>query len=78
MAKYHNFQKFVAKKHCFGTKWESTTCEQLPDKSRQSRQIQIDVQKLLLFTSMRKKRSNRFPRSERFPDRRKQTTTHQY
>ena len=23
MAKYHNFQKFVAKKHCFGTKWES-------------------------------------------------------
>ena len=25
MAKYPNFQKFVAKKHCFGTKWESTT-----------------------------------------------------
>ena len=25
MAKYHHFQKFVAKKHCFGTKWKSTT-----------------------------------------------------
>ena len=25
MAKYHHFQKFVAKKHCFRTKWKSTT-----------------------------------------------------
>ena len=25
MAKYHHFQKFVVKKRCFGTKWESTT-----------------------------------------------------
>ena len=25
MAKYHNFWKFLAKKHCFGNKWQSTT-----------------------------------------------------
>ena len=25
MAKYHNFQKNLATKHCFGNKWESTT-----------------------------------------------------
>ena len=25
MAKYHHFQKFVAIKHYFGTKWECTT-----------------------------------------------------
>ena len=25
MANYHHFQKFVAIKHCFGTKWQSTT-----------------------------------------------------
>ena len=25
MAQYHNFWKFLAKKHCFGNKWESTT-----------------------------------------------------
>ena len=25
MAKYHIFWKFLAKKHCFGNKWQSTT-----------------------------------------------------
>ena len=25
MAKYHIFWKFLAKKHCFGYKWQSTT-----------------------------------------------------
>ena len=25
MAKYHNFWKFLAKKHCFENKWQSTT-----------------------------------------------------
>ena len=25
MAKYHNFWKFLAKKHCFGNKWQGTT-----------------------------------------------------
>ena len=25
MAKYHLFWKFLAKKHCFGNKWQSTT-----------------------------------------------------
>ena len=25
MAKYHNFLKFLAKKHCFGNKWKSIT-----------------------------------------------------
>ena len=25
MAKYHNFWKFLVKKHYFGNKWESTT-----------------------------------------------------
>ena len=25
MAKYHNFWKFLVKKHCFGNKWQSIT-----------------------------------------------------
>ena len=25
MTKYHNFGKFLAKKHCLGNKWQSTT-----------------------------------------------------
>ena len=25
MAQYHNLWKFLAKKHCFGNKWQSTT-----------------------------------------------------
>ena len=54
------------------------TNQDSPNRYRQSRKIQTDVQKLLLFTSMRKKRSDKFLRSERFPDRCRQTTTHQY